>query len=109
MNEVGKWFFVQVRSLDFIVWSEEDTVKCTGTVNQHSCVDWVNKKSEKLVVNLAGVSLCYSLCSILLIGPFLFQAVVTGTAYLSMLQDIIIPSPEFCFWRRMVCHHTTVM
>jgi hypothetical protein len=42
-------------------------------------------------------------------GTFLFQATVTGTAYLSKLQDIIIPSPKFCFWRRIISHHTTTV
>jgi hypothetical protein len=65
--------------------------------------------TENLVVNLPGVSLWYSLCSRVLIGPFLFQATVTGTAYLSMLQDIIIPSPKFCFWKRTMCHHITTV
>lgn len=65
--------------------------------------------TENLVVNLPEVSWSYSLCPRILIGPFLFQATVTGIAYLWMLQHNIISSSKFCFWRRMMCYHITTM
>ncbi|GFT11903.1 uncharacterized protein NPIL_425361 [Nephila pilipes] len=62
---------------------------------QHNCTYWGPENPHVMVdphVNLPGITVWCGLSSRGLIGPFFFDATVTGTIYLNLLQQSIIPS-----------------
>jgi hypothetical protein len=71
------------------------TFKISGTVNQHNYVYWSSENPNIHVdkaVNLPGLS---AWCDVLAggtVGPFFFEGTVTHAAYLSMLQESIVPA-----------------
>lgn len=67
---------------DLIIWCDEATFNLIGTVNRHNCVYWAQENphvTEEGAVNLPGISVLCGLSSRGVIGPFFFEATVTGT------------------------------
>jgi hypothetical protein len=80
--------------LDLTVWSDEATFKLNGVINHHNFVCFTTERSnvmEEWAVNLPGPLLWCSRSSREMLWPFFFQVTVTGTAYLTILEDDIIP------------------
>jgi hypothetical protein len=53
-------------------------------VSWHKCMYWATENpnvTEEQAVNIPGMSVLCSMSSRVLLGPFLFEATVTGTAY----------------------------
>jgi hypothetical protein len=93
---------------DFTVWSDEANFKLNGTINRHKCVYWATGSPnlmEEGTFNLPGTSVWCGMPSRAMLGPFSFEGTATGTAYLIMLEDNIIPcinilfSDEDCYFR----------
>ena len=81
--------------VDLIVWSDEATFKLSGTINRHNCVYWAQNNPnivEEETVNSPGITVCRGLSSRGLLGPFFFEGTVTGTTYLRMLEERILPA-----------------
>lgn len=74
---------------DFVVWSDEATIKPNGTTNTNNCVYWTNETPHVIgqkPVNLPGVTIWCGLSSKGKVVPFFFEGTVTGAAYLQLLQ-----------------------
>ena len=67
------------------------TFKLNGTVNRHDSVYWAPENPHVLMVNLPGVHVWCGLSSRGLVGPFFFDATITGEVYLEMLRTSILP------------------
>ena len=78
-----------------IVWSDEATFKLNGSINRHNCTYWGPENPHVMVdhhVNLPGITVWCGLSSRGLIGPFFFDATMTGPVYLNLLQQSVMPS-----------------
>ena len=74
-----------------IVWSDEATFKLNGSINRHNCSYWAIENPYVMVdhhVNLSGITVWYGLSSRGLIGPFFFDATVTGPVYLNFEKQL---------------------
>jgi hypothetical protein len=93
-----EWFQHMHEDEEFVgkmVWSDEAQFKLNGTVNRHNCVYWAAENPHIHVdkaVNLPGLNVWCGLSSRGLIGPFFFEATVTGLVYLDMLHTSILPA-----------------
>ncbi|CAM1299642.1 Uncharacterised protein r2_g956 [Pycnogonum litorale] len=93
-----EWYLQQCEeNEDFstkIVWSDEATFKLNGSINRHNCTYWGPENPHVTVerhVNLPGIAVWCGLSSKGLIGPFFFDATVTGPIYLNLLQQSVMP------------------
>jgi transposase len=99
-----KWYLEQCQgNAGFptkIVWSDEASFKLNGSINRHNCTYWSPVNPHVTVehhVNLPGITVWCGLSSRGLIGPFFFDATVTGPIYLNLLQQFVIPSIRIDF------------
>ena len=78
-----------------IVWSDEATFKFIGSITRNNCTYWGFENPHVTAdhhVNLPGITVWCGLSSKGLLGPFFFDATVTGPIYLNLLQQSVIPS-----------------
>ena len=76
------------------MWSDAGCFKLNGHTNRLNCVYWQNDNPQLKVekkVNLSGLSVWCAISSKGIIGPYFFQAPVTGQSYLNMLNDWFLP------------------
>lgn len=102
--EYCEWYLAQcVKDAIFptkIVWSDEASFKLNGSVNRHNCTYWGLHNPHFTVdhhVNLPGITIWCGLSSRGLIGPFFFDATVTGSVYLNLLRHFIMPNIRQAF------------
>lgn len=81
-------------SVDRIMWSDEAVFKLNGQINKHNCVYWNSENLHHTLeksVNLPGLTVWCAISSQGIIGPYFFDATVTGDSYLDMLQNWFWP------------------
>ncbi|PSN58333.1 hypothetical protein C0J52_11556 [Blattella germanica] len=80
------------------------TFKLNGTVNRHDSVYWAPENPHIRVdkaVSLPGIHVWRGVSTSGLVGPFLFDATVTGEVYHEMLSTSILPDltpMDFYLW-----------
>ena len=80
-----------------IIWSDEAIFKLNGQVNRHNSVYWASENPHVIhekEVNTIGVTVWIGICASGLIGPFFFEETVTGSSYVSMLNNEFLPRVE---------------
>lgn len=99
-----EWYLAQVEKdanfVSQVLWCGEEQFTLNGTVNRYNCVYWAPENPHvyvKKAVNSPGLSVWGRLSSRGVIGPFFFQDMVTGQAYLEMLETLILPSIRALF------------
>lgn len=83
--------------LDKIWWSDEACFKLNGHINRHNCTYWSHENPYVVLekeVNLPGITVWAAISSSGVIGPFFFEAPVTGERYLDMLQTFFFPQVQ---------------
>ena len=80
--------------LDKIIWSDESEFKLNGTINRHNCRYWASTNPHELLPRSQyadGVMVWCGITPSGIIGPYFFEGNVTGTSYLSMLEEYVWP------------------
>ena len=77
-----------------VIFSDEAVFKINGQMNRHNCVYYSTENPNlcfEKSVNSPGVTVWAAICSTHVIGPYFFEATVTGESYLKMLNDFAFP------------------
>ena len=76
------------------MWSDEACFKLNGQINRHNCTYWNQDNPHVILekeVNVPRITVWAAKSSNGIIGPFVFDASVTGERYLNMLQTYFFP------------------
>ena len=81
---------------DKIWWSDEACSKLNGHINRHNCAYWSQKNPHVILekVNVPGIIVWAAMFSNGIIGPFFFDASITGERYVKMLQTYFFPQAQ---------------
>jgi len=80
-----------------VVWTDEAIFTLDGHVNRHNCVFWSEENPHvelNVGLNLNKVMVWMGVWSGGRVGPFFFDATVTGENYLALLRDNVFPILE---------------
>jgi hypothetical protein len=72
----------------------EATFKLNGSVNRYNCTCGAPQNPHIVMehhLNLTRVTVWCAISSVGILGPFFFNATVTGAVYLNLLQESVAP------------------
>ena len=82
---------------DKIWWSDEACFKLNGHIKCHNCTNWSQENPHVILereINVPGINVWAAMSCNGIIGPFFFDASVTGEWYLNMLQTYFFPQVQ---------------
>lgn len=93
--QFAEWYVIRCEAFEeffkTILWSDEAQFKLNGRINRHNCVYWSTENPHITMqeeLNVPGVTVWLGVCSFGIVGPYFFDATVTGIAYLDLLMEL---------------------